>query len=609
MTDAHAAPPPRRRLRLPLGTVLAVGLAAMMAIGVGGTLAIGLYSAGQNTRELLRDKADAEVDLLVEEIRGLLDPVRSQARWIAAQVKSGITTIHDPAFETLVKGALATAPQVFRVAVLQPDRRLRRYNRGARDNRDNGPVSTLDLSDNPQAAAALATAATRSAPYWDAPFRLPSTGQTAINLRTPLWRDGKLTGVLVQVVLVAELSRFIAERAGDDNTSFVLYGRDRVLAHPTLIDWRPLPGETEPLPRLDQVADAVLAAIWTGAPAAAGMFAPSTRSQVVGRQVGYGRYYYAYRPLPGYGPESWIVGVYASSASVEGQVQRVRRTMYMGGFLLLLGLGAGAVAGRLISRPTRRLAALAQLVHDKRLDEIAPLPRSLFREFDDSAAAFNRMVRAMRDRTRVRRMFGRYMPEAVAEALLKDGDRAMVPQVATATVLFVDLENFTAMTERIGPERTVEVLNAYFSAAVAIVEAHKGVVTQFQGDAILAIFNVPLADPNHAADGIAAGRDIVALTGRETFAGETLACRIGITTGPVVAGHVGAEGRLNYTVHGDAVNVASRLEGLNKEYGTRLLVAEATVTLAGETGLRPVGNLPVRGHAEPVRVYTLPDGA
>ena len=176
--------------------------------------------------------------------------------------------------------------------------------------------------------------------------------------------------------------------------------------------------------------------------------------------------------------------------------------------------------------------------------------------------------------------------------------------MAEATVLFVDLAGFTALSESLEPAGIVTVLNEYFSAVVEIIEAHGGVITQFQGDAILAIYNVPVADPGHANKAVASARDIHAVIGSRKFGGHDLTCRVGINTGPVVAGNVGAEDRMNYTVHGDAVNTAARLEQLNKEFGTNTLISETTAKLAADHPLKEIGNMDIRGKSEKVTVYT-----
>jgi adenylate cyclase len=129
-------------------------------------------------------------------------------------------------------------------------------------------------------------------------------------------------------------------------------------------------------------------------------------------------------------------------------------------------------------------------------------------------------------------------------------------------------------------------------------------VTQFQGDAILATFNVPVADDEHAANAVRAACDMLTSVAGNEFAGERLNIRIGINTGTVVAGAIGARGRLNYTVHGDAVNLAARLEGMNKQYGTHLLISQATASRLHGIELETVGETSVRGHSGSIRLYT-----
>jgi len=140
---------------------------------------------------------------------------------------------------------------------------------------------------------------------------------------------------------------------------------------------------------------------------------------------------------------------------------------------------------------------------------------------------------------------------------------------------------------------------------VDILEQHGGVVTQFQGDAILATFNVPVADVNHARNAIQAAQQMLDCTASNEFDGETLNIRIGINTGSVVAGAIGAKGRLNYTVHGDAVNLAARLEALNKEYGSRLLISESSAAQAPDFELSRIGEVTVRGQTRSTGLFTL----
>lgn len=176
---------------------------------------------------------------------------------------------------------------------------------------------------------------------------------------------------------------------------------------------------------------------------------------------------------------------------------------------------------------------------------------------------------------------------------------------AMATVLFCDIEGFTALTDRLGARRVFEFLNAYFDVVARLIEGHGGVVTQFQGDAVLAVFNVPRPDDDHAAHAVRAALAIVAATERESFAGVRVRCRVGVCTGHVMAGAVGSRARSSYTVHGNPVNRAARLEKLNQHYGTRVLLCSKTAERCPDIALRRLEEVVVRGYEEPVTLYTV----
>lgn len=220
------------------------------------------------------------------------------------------------------------------------------------------------------------------------------------------------------------------------------------------------------------------------------------------------------------------------------------------------------------------------------------------------ADGFNRMVKGLRERALIRETFGRYVPERVAAAIVSN-EGELAPRSATATILFVDIADFTGIAEHASPDQVVEILNEYFSAVVEPIETNHGVITQFQGDALLAMFNLPVRDKDHAGSAVRAGLAIHRICSERRFAGVELLARIGIATGRVTAGNVGSDNRLTYTAHGDAVNLAARLEQLNKEFGTKLLVDEETVRrLRKKAPLRFVDEVKIRGRDSSVRVYT-----
>lgn len=223
----------------------------------------------------------------------------------------------------------------------------------------------------------------------------------------------------------------------------------------------------------------------------------------------------------------------------------------------------------------------------------ATLQRKTLRE----AAA--RQLRVLRE------VFGRYVPEDVVTAIVA-GRGTLQPTKTNATILYADVEAFTTIAEEREPEQVVQMLNEYFPAMIRCIDEHGGSVNQFQGDALLVTFNVPVADERHPDQALRAAAAMQETVARQKFADVKLKIRIGISTGEVIAGNVGSGERVNYTVHGDAVNTAARLEQLNKDYRTSVLVSGATAALAKEShALRSLGNATVRGKNTALEVFCL----
>jgi adenylate cyclase len=203
----------------------------------------------------------------------------------------------------------------------------------------------------------------------------------------------------------------------------------------------------------------------------------------------------------------------------------------------------------------------------------------------------------------------RFVAPEVADRI-STSDRELQPgdaEVREASVLFTDIEGFSSISERVPPERLVALLNEYFEAAAAAVERHGGVITQFQGDAMLVTFNTVKRDPRHAASAVRTALALQEATRSRAFGGSVrMRTRCGINTGAIVTGAVGARDRLLYTVHGDEVNIAARLEQLNKNYGTYVLATESTVRAAGaEFPFERVDEVAVRGREGRTVIYTL----
>jgi adenylate cyclase len=223
--------------------------------------------------------------------------------------------------------------------------------------------------------------------------------------------------------------------------------------------------------------------------------------------------------------------------------------------------------------------------------------QSLRRQFENSVAAG-----AARDQ--VTNLFGQHVSPAVVDRLL--ATHADPPsEVRSVCVLFLDIRGFTAMSRARPAGETVALLNDFFAGMVEIVDRYGGIVNKFLGDGFLALFGAPLADPKAAAHALAAGRDMLAAVDdwNRTRPAQALRVGIGIHAGEAVTGTVGSAQRKEYTVIGDTVNLAARLEQLTKDTGARLLVSDALGELARSSGGVDLGPMAIRGYGEPVNVW------
>lgn len=233
-------------------------------------------------------------------------------------------------------------------------------------------------------------------------------------------------------------------------------------------------------------------------------------------------------------------------------------------------------------------------------------------ELEDLANGFNQMVDGLKERDKLRTTFGKYMTEAVMEHLLA-GRVALGGETLTVTILFTDIRGFTSISERMDAQELVALLNEYFTEMVGIVMQHDGVVDKYIGDAIMAVFGAPVSRPDDAQNAVKAAVDMRKALRRlnERLAERGIApleTGIGIHTGEVVAGNIGSERRMEYTVIGDAVNLASRLESWTKELQAAIVISDVTYRLTKDVvETRPLKEVVVKNREEPVMTYEVLD--
>jgi class 3 adenylate cyclase len=222
-------------------------------------------------------------------------------------------------------------------------------------------------------------------------------------------------------------------------------------------------------------------------------------------------------------------------------------------------------------------------------------------ELGQLARSFNEMLVGLEERERLRTAFGSYVSPDVAERVMAEGE-LLEGEDVEVTVLFVDICDFTSFAERSTARETVTYLNDFFGLVVPILERHGGHANKFIGDGVMGVFGVPERLPDHASRALAAARAIAAAV--EERYGGSLRVGIGLNSGPVSVGSVGGGGRLEFTVIGDAVNVAARVEQLTRETGDTILLTEATrCLLDGSVEVEPRGEVALKGKTDPVPVY------
>jgi len=312
-----------------------------------------------------------------------------------------------------------------------------------------------------------------------------------------------------------------------------------------------------------------------------------------------------------------LAQVHASAATVMRDQQRaILVSAIVTALAAILGLIFAILVSDGITRPVRRLLEGTRAVEAGRLD--GSIDITTRDEIGQLSAAFNRMVEQLRQNERIRETFGRYIDPKVVEGLIDQPALAATEgQRRVMTVLFCDLKGFTSLSESVTPQGLVKVMNRYLSTMSEPIRSHRGIIDKYIGDAIMAYWGPPFIDEaDQARFACFAAIDMIGriatlrkelpeLLGVRTI---PMQCdiRIGIATGEALVGSIGSEFMMSYTVMGDTVNLASRLEGANKIYSGRSLVSEATVAAAGAAiEAREIDRLVVVGQTSPQVVFEI----
>ena len=312
-----------------------------------------------------------------------------------------------------------------------------------------------------------------------------------------------------------------------------------------------------------------------------------------------------------------LAQVYASAATaIVDQQWAIWITVIVTAIAAILGLLFAGLVGTGITRPVRLLLQGTREVEAGQLDRSIDVVTH--DEIGQLTAAFNRMVGQLRHKEQIRRTFGRYIDPRVVEGLINQSAAAATEgQRRVMTVMFCDMKGFTGLSEGMTPQGLVKVMNRYLSTMSEPIRAQQGIIDKYIGDAIMAYWGPPFTDEADEArlaclaaidmmDRIGGLRkELPELLGVRTIPTEC-DLRIGIATGDALVGSIGSEFMMSFTVMGDTVNLASRLESANKFYGTRCLVAQATIAAAARAvEAREIDRLVVAGQTRPQIVFEI----
>jgi adenylate cyclase len=431
---------------------------------------------------------------------------------------------------------------------------------------------------------------------WTGPYLFFKEGVPGITTASPiLAKDGKLRGVVSVDFDLNSLSGFVAGMHPSQHATVFVYTDTKVLlAHPTV---RVARGTTEAGPEghlltVEDVPDDAFKAYFSSGAAERPERGFSHKGET------YLAVTHEFQPDEGL---AWRVGAFAPESDFMGGLDRAWRfSIAISGGAVLLSVIMAVVFARSLARPLAALSAEMDSVGRFEVEE-REMPSSLYREIEMMTHALSSMKKGLRS-------FASYVPRALVREVLASGQEAVLGGTTKqATIFFSDLAGFTTLAESMEPAALVELLGGYFDQMTKVIAENRGTVDKFIGDAIMAFWNAPHDDAQHARMACLAAlgcqrrlENMKALDSK--LAG--LSARVGLATGEVLVGNIGAPDRMNYTVMGDTVNLASRLEGLGKKYGTGILVNHATYEAAKDAVvMRQIDLVAVKGKKRGVAVY------
>jgi len=590
------------RWRPTVAAALFVGFGGLVFVAATAAFLVAALVAERNTTELVTDTAELYLENMELRIEAILDPARQKVEFVAAYLEGGRTALDDDQrISDLLLGALASGADVAGLAYVRPN--LQAVYAGLWDHGHDAGIE--NFVNWPDMRLLMREGESSEETVWAEPIYMEFFGTSFMVVMHPVRDANGFQGIVVGAVSLPSLSRAIDLEAAEQPglISFVLRDKDYVLAHPDIAQGIVEHSTEQPVPTRTLVHDIVLANLWEAERHPLDLIdAPDISAFEF--YVGKEEHIVILKDIMTYGEVPHTIGLHFPRAQAGGYVERLELALYVGIAIVLLSIAVAWLIGRAIGRPVRRLASNADRIAALDFGHAEALPPSAFRETDQARVAFNSMLKGLRG-------LEVYIPRRLVERLVTQG--RVMPETRNVTVLFTDIAGFTSIGERLTAEQLSAFLNRHFTMLAGYIEAEGGTIDKYIGDSIMAFWNAPDDQPDHADRALRAARAIAlrlkADNERRSKKGlRPVRLRIGLHTGPALAGDIGAPGRINYTLVGDTVNAAQRLEALGKELQPNeevSIIASETVLEATHAPVphRPLGSVTLRGRSEPLKAF------
>ncbi|EDQ32725.2 Adenylate cyclase, family 3 (some protein containing HAMP domain) [Hoeflea phototrophica DFL-43] len=578
------------------GTLLFVSMASIIAMNAANSTQVFSRLLGQ---VVLRSAEGLELAL-----RNHLEAAENQGDFIVDNLD-----VEDLKFENpdkliaFITGSLAAAPQISGLIIANDSGQgigVARDSSGKAQSTELGPGTPSDIP------LIFDEVRSRKEPYWGLPAFSDTLGVTVMNRRIPIWQGDKFLGLIAIAISTDELSRLAGELSEEQTSVFVLYGRNRVLAHISMFGETMNISEGKPLPTLGEISDPIIKHLRSADAIPEIDSLDGARMSVV--EVDGSTYGFITKPVRGYGDRPLIIGAYSTADDIGQVVKSMIVTVSVGSGVLVLALIGAWILSRRLTRPLRQTSEVAAAIATLEFDNVKPLPPSRLKEIDDLATSFNAMLIGLQS-------FGRYVPRLLVKRLIREHHVGAGTEQRELTVMFTDIVGFTSICEGMDPADVATFISEHLTLVSKCIEDEGGTIDKYIGDAVMAFWGAPENIDNANLRAMrAAGAIQAALNADNAIRTRanlpSVRIRIGVHSGQLIVGDIGSPDRLNYTVIGDIVNITQRLEALGKEVDAEaesivLVSRDVRDSLAGQITFDEIGNMKVKGRMGEIEVFRL----